>query len=83
MEPNPQETPDLFKKVRRHYLPFIIWTYVGVVGLVIRVSTLERRLEAIGQRVLAIETIYDAEAITVDAHRSRPDDETRPPSEGE
>ena len=73
---NPQVEPNLWRTVAREAL-FGASIY-AVSAIVAHVFTLSRRLDALALRVASIETIYDAEAVTIDAHRNWPDDGTKP-----
>lgn len=77
MEPNPQVAPTLLKKA----LGFALLAgYAACVVVPLFKETMTaRRLELLAERVIILETIYDAEAITGDAHRVRPEDGTTTP----
>jgi hypothetical protein len=61
-DPNPQVLPTLFKRYLR---AAGVGLFVGGTAFAVlanrRVYAVERRLDKLGQRVLRIETIYDAE----------------------
>jgi hypothetical protein len=67
----PQVAPSLLKSVVREAI-FGASIY-AVVGFMSHVFTLSKKLEVLALRVAEIETIYQAEAVTVDAHRNWPE----------
>lgn len=69
---NPQVTPTLFKSVVREAL-FGAAIY-AVVGAFAWAGSISRKLDALALRLATVETIYDAEAVTVDAHRNWSDE---------
>ena len=72
----PQVKPTLWKSILREAL-FGASIY-AIVGCFSYVQLLSNRLDALALRLATVETIYDAESVTIDAHRNWPDDGTKP-----